>query len=236
MPPDWSRRGSRRELLKANTYTTMNITNITILGLLASCFLLPTADAKGLLGQSYVGFGAGHERSEPPIGSSVDGTSIAGEYNLPLPRRYNEAAFDINFRGNLARFDETDFEVDILEVETLFRAFMPNPRGMGMKPYVGAGVGWENRDATVAGVSGDDDTFNVPAEVGVEFAGQQLSLTPFFRYSYKRDREFDDTWSAGATAAYWINRRWGIFGRAIHTDHDDDGDTLSIRAGALFAF
>lgn len=199
------------------------------LGLIGSCLLGAGLNAQGLLGHRYLGIDGGGERFEN--GVSDDGWGAGVEINAPFPMGNPQSAYgtDLKIRGDYIDV----FERDIIDVDGVLRAYMRSGQG-AFKPFVGAGFGWLDLDLL--------DTTYVPVEAGFELTGGQMSLIPFFRYTFTLDDAVDDFWSAGATGVIWMGETWGLTATVDYRDYEDTAGfegidrAIGARLGLIFAY
>lgn len=210
----------------------MNKIKTLTMGLMASSLMVSGVSAQGLLGERYFGIDAGYERLKA-FGESEDGWGAGLEANMPLQMNA-PTDVDVVFTGDYGRVSEGGVTIEFTELKGLGRAiFELQPT---VKLFGGAGLGWTRGKLSGPGFSDSDSTVVIPLEVGGEVAAGPVAILPYFVYNVALDSDWDDYWTLGATAAYWVNANWGLTFTVDHTDFDDGIERLRVRGGAVFAY
>lgn len=203
-------------------------------------FIATTANARGLLGESYFNFSGSFERVSLPEGS-IDGWGLGVGGNVPT-RTYDTATWGLDANAGLGYSRLTDGG-ERLEGIHLGGAFVVYPKrwDIGVTPFAGAGVGWR-RDRFTLRDNGtiSDDTFLGTAVVGVEVPAGPVTLRPYFERTWFEDDGFRNSWSAGLTTSWWVNDKWGwsVTGayEDAHSRFGGDAHGLQLIAGLLYSF
>jgi hypothetical protein len=208
----------------------MNNVKTVILGVLASTVVLTGASAQGLIGTNYSGINGGYEQVKVP-GITLDGWGAGVEFNSPMPTQAGQFGFDFNLQGDYIRVTDSGITRTVIDTSGLLRGFTTTQGGF--RPYLGSGLGWMRVRHTGEST---DDSFIVPVEAGVEIRAGQISVSPYFRYSWTLDSGWDDFWTVGGKGAYWLRRGWGVSVDVAYTDWDNNVESLGVRVGVLFVY
>lgn len=161
----------------------------------------------GLLGQRYaeLSFGAQDLKQLKPnlygFGAGVNTPLIPGSFDVG-------ASYDYSWiRGSGLRGSANTFG----GYGTFYTAVG------GVKPFVGAGVGWEWSRARGFG-SGDQGLWG--AAVGVEIPVGVLTLTPRLAYGddFENSKNSTQQFTYGIEANYWVNAKTAVYGGLGFTD------------------
>ena len=187
--------------------------------------------AQGLLGHRYFGIEGGYVRVSN--GATFDGFGAGAGINLPILQEGIGLDFSTNF--GLTRLSENSVDIDSHSVLGGLRAFM-DPEG-NVKPFVGVAFGWSESKVSAPGFQSETvDSFFTSYALGVELSANQFGIRPSIGYQWFTDDDFEDVWSIGASANYWIDENWSLTASAFYSDTDNDVDGYSILGGILFAF
>jgi hypothetical protein len=214
------------------------MTRTVIIGLLASAFAISSASAQGFLGERYAEVNGGYERlkvSDDGFSTTIDGWGAGAVFNLPLIQNPGQFGLDLTPAVDYIRGSESGVTLSVMQAGATFRGYMPLEQPI--KPFAGVGANYTRVRASASGLGSESDSsVYIPAEAGVEFVFGALSLTPFFRYSFATDSDWDDFWTLGARAGFWFGAGWGAVATVSYSDFDDGFELLGIRAGLVFAW
>jgi opacity protein-like surface antigen len=179
-----------------------------------------TANSLGLLGQTYAGLTYSYVHLDS---SPVNADNYGFEYNQPLNTGF-DAVFNYDWtQSGLVAGDRAHEQ----NLSAALRAFSPS-QSWG-KPYVEAGVGYDR--LKFAGAR--DHSYNWIAGAGIEFqATNELTITPFIRYTRATGYADHDLAVYGVKANYWVTKQWAV---TAGVDRNDSQD-MSYRIGANVRF
>lgn len=179
------------------------------LGLLAAgtSFAQTTASNNGLLGQRYAEASFGVQdikfisTNAYGLGVGVNTPVIAGSFDVGANYDYDQ------IRGSGIRSHANTFSGYGTYYTTV----------NGVKPFVGAGVGWQW--SSMRGF-GSDDQGLWGAAVGVEIPAGAVTLTPRIAYGddFEGSKNSSQQFSYGVDANYWVNAKTAVFGAVSFTD------------------
>lgn len=165
-----------------------------ILAAAAPLLLIASADARGLLGETYLSGSYDSGSVE-----DVDLWGLSFGYNKPIARD-REYSYDLNLAASFAELDESGIDADGKGLEAGLVVF-PN-KEMELKPFIAAHVGYG--EATGFGLS--EDSFLYRISVGGEWrASERFVIVPLVSYfDYTEVDEGDDV-TVGVSGNFWID-------------------------------
>lgn len=203
----------------------MNLTQkITLtLGLLAAGASYAQSNAPvstGLLGQQYteLSFGVNDIKHV-----SENGYSLSAGANTPVIPGKLDAGASYSYswvRG--------DFRGHANTIGGYATAYVPLN---GVKPFVGAGVGWQWTSARYVG-SNDQGLWGATA--GVEIPAGPVTITPRIVYAddFEGSADSGQEWTYQVEANYWFNQTTAVFGSIGKTDvHHSRFDSWNYQIG-----
>ena len=167
---------------------------IHLLSACLPCFLIAPAQAKGLLGETYItgSFDSGSVEE-------VDAWGLSFGYNKPIAQD-REYSYDFNLSAYFAELDEAGIDADGKGLEAGLVVF-PN-KEMEVRPFIAAHVGY----GELAAFGLSDDSFLYRVSVGGEWqASERVVLTPTVSYfDYTELADGDDV-TVGVSGSFWID-------------------------------
>lgn len=206
---------------------TQKITLVLALLAAAGTGIAQTAAGRGtgLLGQRFVDVGVGLQ----DIDNFSDHIYSAGaSVNTPFLPSLADASFGYTYsrikgviRGNANTFS------------TGLKFYAPL---QGVKPFVGANVGWQW--VSIRGFDTEDDGI-WGATAGVEIPVGAFTLTPRIVYSddFESTRNSSQEWSYELEANYWFNASSAVYASVARSDgRSGSADSWNYRAGLRVKF
>ncbi len=180
------------------------------LGLLAAAgtsIAQTASNSTGLLGTRYVEYSFGGQdiaQLKPnlySLGASVNAPLVPGAFDVGASYEYSW------IRGSGLRGHSNSFG----GYGTFYTALA------GVKPFVGAGVGWQW--SRTRGFGGDDQGV-WGAAVGVEIPAGAFTLTPRIGYGDDFESSVNSSQQVtyGVDANYWVNAKTAVYGAVSFTD------------------
>ena len=198
------------------------------LGLLAAgtSFAQTTAsNAAGLLGQRYaeVNFGVQDikhfSQNGYSLGAAVNTRVIANTLDVG-------ASYDYSWIGGSLRGHANT-------IGGYATAYAPLS---GVKPFVGAGVGWQWSSNRFVG---SDDQGLWALTAGVEIPVGAVTLTPRIAYAddFEISRDSSQQWTYSVEANYWLNAKTAVYGSVGRSDvRQSSFDSWNYQVGLRFKF
>ncbi len=199
----------------------------------SSLMLAATAvllQARGILGENYLGLGFGRSSMDAGLLVDLQMWGFGGELNYALVKSDEQSTMGLDL-NTVIQYAEGDFDTSAVDLSGTLVGYF---RMGSVNPGLSATLGYEFAESQLIGL--EDDNFFWGLGALIEFTvTEQTAITPFVRFR-KADGEDTDTWHFGGELSYWLYDKFNIGFEGSYDRYEDDIDGYTLIAYFRYGF